>query len=371
MADGDIVFERAALLCYRLYDIADEIDLEAARRLLTEELRPLRLTREGAQYLELPRPPLGFTVGGRPLPLRDSTQLVDVTVRLFDHGAASVQVRVPITPGTRVSGLTPLADELYDSDAVDALCREVLEGVRHQLAPAMEGAHRWGQHESYTIIFAEELGGVSDAQGLLKHVDLARLLLGETGDVPLSRDEREEVTHARFSYTDRDLVVVDWNAAFVWEPSGSSDIPLLLELANAQLLELRYYDELLDVRLAATYDQIGKKRQDPFRLIRSPYHRLARRTLGTLMELQEFVERADNSLKVIGDVYLAKVYEAAVQQLRIPPWQASVTRKQDLLARTYGLLKGEIDTDRALTLEAAIVLLIVLEIVLAMFKVLT
>lgn len=371
MADGDIVFERAALLCYRLYDIADEIRLDAARRLLTEELRPLRLTREGAQYLELPRPPLGFTVGGRPLPLRNSTHLVEVSVRLFDHGAASVQVKVPIPAGTPVNGLTLLADELYDSDAVDALCRDVVEGVRQQLAPAMEGAHRWGQHESYTIIFAEALSGVDDAESLLARVDLARLLLGETGEAPLSRDETEAVTHARFSYTQNDLVVVDWNAAFVWEPSGSIDIPLLLELANAQLLELRYYDQLLDERLEGTYDQIAKKRQDPFRLLRSPYHRLARRTLGTLMELQEFVERADNSLKVIGDVYLAKVYEAAVQQLRIPPWQASVTRKQDLLARTYGLLKGEIDTDRALTLEAAIVLLIVLEIVLAMFKVLT
>ncbi|HYO52416.1 MAG TPA: hypothetical protein VEU50_06495, partial [Archangium sp.] len=76
-----------------------------------------------------------------------------------------------------------------------------------------------------------------------------------------------------------------------------------------------------------------------------------------------------NSLKIIGDFYLAKVYEASVKRMRIPAWQASVTRKQQLLAQTYGLLKGEVDTDRSLTLELTIVLLIVLEILFAFLQV--
>ncbi len=59
-----------------------------------------------------------------------------------------------------------------------------------------------------------------------------------------------------------------------------------------------------------------------------------------------------------------------MRRLRIPAWQASVTRKQQLLERAYQLLKGEVDTDRALTLESTIVVLIVTEIALAFFKVL-
>ena len=87
--------------------------------------------------------------------------------------------------------------------------------------------------------------------------------------------------------------------------------------------------------------------------------------LVTLLEMSEFIERVENSLKIIGDFYLARVYEAAVKQLRIPAWQASVTRKQQMLGRRLRLLKGEVDTDRSLTLEAMIVLLIVLELLLA------
>ena len=367
---GDIVFEQASLLCYRLHDIADEVDLEAAGRLISGGLRPLKLTREGSQYIELPRPPIAFHVGKRQLGLAGGEVEVELEVRLFDFGAASVQVSIPIPPGTGLEALTQLADSVYDGPAVDALCAEVVETVRTRVGPALRGAHRTGTVEGYTIVFTQSLRGIDAAPELLERVDLARLLLGEPASVRLSTAEREAVTSCHFSYTDQDLVVVDWNAAFVWEPSGSRDIPLLLELVNAQLLELRYYDALLEARLDETYTDMERKRRGLL-LIRSPYQRLTRRTLATVLELQEFIERAENSIKVIGDVYLAKVYEAAAQQLRLPSWQNSVTRKQELLARTYDLLKGEVDTDRALLLEATIVLLIVFEIVMAFLKVMS
>ena len=59
------------------------------------------------------------------------------------------------------------------------------------------------------------------------------------------------------------------------------------------------------------------------------------------------------------------VYEAAVEQIRIPSWKASVTRKQTMLGDIYGWLKGEVDTARSLTLEVMIVGLIVLELLVA------
>jgi len=78
----------------------------------------------------------------------------------------------------------------------------------------------------------------------------------------------------------------------------------------------------------------------------------------------------ENSLKIIGDFYLARVYEAAVEQLRIPAWKETVTRKQQILSDVYGWLKGEVDTARSLTLEVMIVLLIVVELLVAVGSVL-
>ncbi|WP_434386194.1 hypothetical protein [Melittangium boletus] len=362
MADAPLILEKAHVLCYRTFDIAEEINLELARRVVSADARRLKLGRDNSQYLQLPNPPLAFELGRRALALRGGPVTVDVTARLFDHGAASIILRVPVTPGTRLDALTALADELYDSVALEELALELIESVRQTIAPAILLPHLWDQNESYTVLFVERLQGNPSAEELVARADLARLLLGEVGNRPLSTRERESVTQARFSYTVDDLVVVDWNSAFVYEPSGSNDIPDLLEVANAQLLEFRYYDHLLDAHMGRIHDQVQARRNDWRALLRSPYRGLARETLTTLVDLNEFVERVENSLKIIGDFYLAKVYEAAIRRMRIPAWQASVTRKQQLLTQTYSLLKGEVDTARSLTLELMIVVLIILEV---------
>jgi hypothetical protein len=360
-----LVLEQSSILCYRLYDVADEIDLSVAASLLARDARRLRLSRSGAEYLLLPNPPLIVALGQRPLQLPSGLVEVEARARLFDHGAASIVLRVPVAPGTVLEALTPLADSLYDSPTVEALCLELVEGLRRAVAPAMEGAHLWEQVESYSVIFVERMRGAPSAAEILETADLARLLLGETQERQLSNAERQDVTHRHFSYGLRDLVVVDWNAAFVYEPSGSPDIPDVLEIANAQLLELRYYDDLLDQNLASVNDTLKRERGKVGALFRSPYPGLARRVQLTLLEMSELIERVENTLKIIGDVYLAKVYEAAVEQLRINVWKASVTRKQGMLGDVYGWLKGEVDTARSFALEVMIVGLILVELLVA------
>ena len=360
-----LVLEKASILCYRLYDVAAEIDLSVAESLLLRDARRLRLSRSGAEYLLLPNPPLVVSLGRRTLALPEGSVEVEARARLFDFGTASILLAVPIPPGTQLDALVPTADRLYDGPEVDALAHELVDGLRRAVAPAMETPHLWSQAESYGVVFVETLRGSPTAHEVLERADLARLLLGETTVPELSAAERADVTRRHFSYGTCDLVVVDWNAAFVYEPSGSEDIPDILEIANAQLLEFRYYDDKLDGSLLRVNDTLKRERRRIGSFFRSPYPALARQVRLTLLEMSEFIERVENSLKVIGDFYLAKVYEAAVEQLRIPAWKASVTRKQQILGDVYGWLKGEVDTARSLTLELMIVLLIVLEILLA------
>jgi hypothetical protein len=366
MEPQEVVIEQGQVLCYRIFDIAQEIDLFRAQEALSRAVRRMKLTRAGSEYLQLPDPPLTVELGRRMLPLGDGPVEVEALARVFAHGAASIILRVPIPGGTSLNGLIPLADELFDSPAVDALARELVTQLRRDLAPAETRGHLWDQSESYTIIYSSRLRGDPPASQVLATADLGRLLLGEREAHPLSAQEQAEVVKASFSYTERDLAVIDWNGAFVYEPSGSQDVPDVLEICNAQLLELRYYDDVLDRNIKAVYDGLETPPPGWKRLFRSPYRRLARRVMLTLLEMSEFIERVENSLKIIGDFYLARVYEGAVKRLRIRQWQASVTRKQDMLGKVYALLKGEVDTDRGLTLEAAIVLLIVVDIVLAL-----
>jgi hypothetical protein len=360
-----LVLEKAEILCYRLYDVADEIDLAVAESLLSRDARRLRLSRSGAEYLMLPNPPLVVGLGRRTLTLPDGPREVEARARLFEYGAASIVLAVPVPAGTMLDALTPTADRLYDGPEVNALALELVEGLRRAVAPAMENPHLWTQVENYTVVFVEGMRGSPSADDVLEQADLARLLLGETEVQELSVAERADVTRRHFSYGSRDLVVVDWNAAFVYEPSGSRDIPDILEIANAQLLEFRYYDEMLDGSLVRVNETLKRERRRIGSFFRSPYPALARQVQLSLLEMSEFIERVENSLKIIGDFYLARVYESAVEQLRIPAWKASVTRKVGMLGDVYGWLKGEVDTARSLTLEVMIVVLIVLELLVA------
>jgi hypothetical protein len=360
--------EAAQLLCYRIFDIANEIDLAKVQTRLQADTRRLSLSRENSQYLQLPDPPVTVELGRQSLPLASGARGVEALGRIFAHGAASIILKVPVAPGTPFEALVPLADELYDSPEVDVLAGQLMERLRQDIREACESPHLWGQTESYTVTFVQRFAGPVELSSLSHSAELARLLVGERAEPPLAGPEQSSITSTRFSYREDDLVVIDWNSAFVVEPSGSTDIPDLLEICNAQLLEFRYYDEILEKELQSTYDELQQERaRQRTRLVRSPYARLSRRLLTTVLETNEFVERVENSLKVIGDFYLAKVYEGATRRLRVHPWKEAVTRKQQLLAQTYQLLRGEVDTTRSLTLETAIVVLIVVELVLALW----
>src|SRR5690348_5402720 len=102
-----------ALLVYRLFDVADAVDLARAEQLLAVPRARLRL--EGAQSstaLEIPRAPVVVALGPRPLPLRGGVRDAEVTAKLYDYGVVSVQYRVEIAPGTRLADLVPVAEEL-------------------------------------------------------------------------------------------------------------------------------------------------------------------------------------------------------------------------------------------------------------------
>jgi hypothetical protein len=144
-------------------------------------------------------------------------------------------------------------------------------------------------------------------------------------------------------------------------------VQYILEFANAQLLELRFYDAVLDTELTRMYDQISEARAKPGRFFRRRFTHLLTHLLSIVADSTELVERAENSLKVTDDVYLARIYSAALEIFRGRAWRAGIDRKLAIIRETYAMLNAEGQAARGEALELAIVLLFVLEIVLASF----
>src|SRR5271154_6429175 len=367
---GSLVVREGRLLAYRLLDVADEIDLPAVEAKVQEgATRRGALTGEGARSLVISAPPLELALGRTTVTLpRSGARLeAEVSAHLFEYGAVSVCFDFPITPGTGLETLIPVCDEIFDSPELDQLAREQLGPLLARIGVA--GRLGWDGIETYTVIFVRTFDGHPLASEVLASPALASLVVGEPQSRRLSARQREDVLQHAHSYFEDDLVVIDWNSAFVLEPSGSRDIPDILELATSQLLELRYYDDLFGAELARVHREFSRaRRSNPITdLVRSPWVELGRAVVRRLVELTEFAERVDNALKVIGDFYLARVYESAVRRLRIRAWQSSVDAKQALLAQAYGLVRGENGDRRSTVLELVVIALIVVELLLALF----
>jgi hypothetical protein len=75
-------------------------------------------------------------------------------------------------------------------------------------------------------------------------------------------------------------------------------------------------------------------------------------------------ERMTNALKLIGDLYLVKIYARTAERLHLAAWQGSLDGKLDLIERISDVFTSRAATARAELLELAIVLLIVFEIAL-------
>ena len=355
---------------YRLFDVADEVDLARAEQLLASPSS--RLALEGTQTtaaLEIPRPPVHVTIGERALPLVSGARAAEARAHLFDHGVASIVYRLPIAPGTSLEELVPLCEELFaqPTPALDAAARAEAQELCRAVEPALERPHDWGGLETYHVLLVRRFEEPATAQETLAEAPIAELLLGETSPVPLSHGERSDVLKHTYSYLQDDLAVIDWNSAFLLEPSGVNDIPDLLEFATAHLLELRYYDALIDRELSKIYDEIEAGRSVPAVFTRR-YGRLQRKTAALLLELSEMTERLENAVKIVGDFYLARLYQGAIRRFRLPAWQESVLRKQKLLAGVNGLLSDAADTRRGELLEITIILLILWEILFALFR---
>ncbi len=146
----------------------------------------------------------------------------------------------------------------------------------------------------------------------------------------------------------------------------------VLEVANAQLLELRYYDELLDAELPHMYDLVEEARSTASLLAARRFAHLARRLYTLVAEVTELTEKVDNALQVTEDVYLAylaRIYASALDLFRVPKLGAAVDRKLAIVRDTYAALYDEASSSRAELLELAIIFLIVIEIVLALLRV--
>jgi hypothetical protein len=126
---------------------------------------------------------------------------------------------------------------------------------------------------------------------------------------------------------------------------------------------MRYVDQKLDRALDQAYETLSRRSWGPPRFFGSYAG-----DLRALAELQvdnaALFEGVNNTLKLIGDQYLARFYRVVNRRFHLDEWDASILRKLQTLESIYEKISVQASNRRMELLEWVIIFLIAFSIVL-------
>lgn len=364
--------EAGAVVVLRLYDVAFAIDLARLEPLMPAGAQVERppLARAEPKAIAFGTPPARLRLGSASLPLENGGSAeAEAWARVYDFGVVAIALRFAVRDEAWADyvALTRSLDRAAAAPTAAPLWTSLLERVRRSVAPAAERLSTSDLEEDYLLSVVNRWDRPVDAESVLREVDVAALLAEEPAEAPrgLSPQTRQELLRNRFSYYADDLAVLTWDHAFLVEPAEETDVAQVLEVANARLLELLYYDRRLDAELPRMYGRVAGTRRALRALSRRRYANLAHDLYTLVAEVTELTEKSENALKITEDVYLARVYTAALRVFRVPQRSEAVDRKLRIMRDTYQALYDEATAGRTELLEVIIVVLILAELVLA------
>ncbi len=349
---------KSFVMIYYCFDVGEEIDIDRLKKIFgkTPELSRIAIERLAPKYVQHKVPPLLIRLGEKSV----AGMKMGLEAKVYDFGVVTIRLWFPFT-GT-LEDLKKLNYKLVDNKEMDkeaeTQARLLVKEIGSAITKPMESG--FGDWESYIISSIKDFDRKTSPKELLdKHgTEIAQILRCEKRNI--SGQEIADALKNPLSYFESDLTIVDWNAAFIYDPSQSYDVPDVLEHAVIELLELRVYDKILDQHIDRTYDDIrGGKSPGIY-----PFSSTLKFLYEVKLEISDVIEHLENSLKLVGDLFLARVYSAAASRFYLEKWKSSVKEKLDTVESIYEMLSDRINDRRLIILEALIVLLFVIDIVL-------
>jgi hypothetical protein len=340
------------------FDLGYEIDLgRSAERLGAERSPPAFRHKRGApEEPGVSRSPLRFTRQVAPVVLGPFTTTGELEIAVYPFGGACLSYALPLD--LELERLVEVSASLYDNAELQRAARAEAERLLASLGDAVRAPQLAQAVEDYVIYRLEPLPLAAEP-GEAERELLARILRAESG--PLSRHEIENALDGRIAYRPDELVLVDWFGALL-VGSDMEDERRVLELTTVELVELRFLDGRLEERLDQAYGLLARSRMPFFGLSprTSEVERLARFQADSAILHENF----DNALKLLGDDYLARLYELASDRFHFVAWDTAIERKLATLENIYSKISDLAARRRAELLEWIIILLFVVDIVL-------
>ena len=180
---------------------------------------------------------------------------------------------------------------------------------------------------------------------------IATLLKSEKRE--LDENEVEHTISFQLKYAKDDLIIVDWDGAFVFDPDGESGESIeMLQLANLQLLRYRVLDEDLDERLQKASkltqsEDTNKKWFSGTKEVSQAFKEMIKIRSQSIAQF----EAMERSIKLIGDWYSARLYDLLAKKFRLDEWRSAIKDKLDSLEDIYSIISENLGVSKLHILE--------------------
>jgi hypothetical protein len=330
-----------------LYDVCEEINLETLRRILGVEARP-EPRHLSPEYVRFERPPVVQRL-----------EAINGELNYYEYGVVSIKLELPFE--TDWAELTELSARSMTNPDLEKKAVEVVRRCVEGVGPALVKPYENWLSEDYYIIHLKATDPACTAAELISghQNEIARIVRGEQAE--LSRSETEEILGSRLSYYPDDLLVVGWTAAFIHDTAEDAAPTIqLLEYANTQLLEFRYYDAVLSQLLQGVYRSLEKKGGvfTRWRLASQ-----AQNLNKIRLDIRELTERVDTSIKFLSDMFSARLYRLAAAKVGVDDYRRLVDGKLHTAGELYEFMMDQFHQSRAFVLEVLVVIILIIELV--------
>jgi len=340
---------------FHAFDVGYEIDLSGIKESQKVILRPTSTPKYFKNYhtpltIDLPHP---------------HTTSKCISCKVHNFGPLSLTYKIPFKnslDGVRAE-LQKIDNEYQEESIANA------KSVFNKIKSHITNAKFFQTQSSYVVIQLDPMPTGVTIDVLKKKYGgvIASMLRFETET--LSEHQKNEILNDAIGYFRGDMLVIDTEAAFVYDKEYE-EILDLFEFANIQRLELRYFDRLLDRQLNLIYEE--KLEKIPFTsylpFIRAPW-RGPVSDLGKLrVDISVISERLENSIKLAGETYFSELYTLLVDKLDLKNWHDSINKKLDIIADVRSVYQHKIDAIREDLLTMLIIILIFIELLVGLWK---
>lgn len=354
---------------YYSFDISNEIRLEKLEKIFGK--KPVELafiySRLTPKYVKYSQAPYLINLGKKTkqVALGEKYEF-SIDAKLYDFGVVTIRLSMNFKGSIKEMGL--LSNLLVENEEIEKEAWKQVELITQEIKDLLISPIDVITYEEYTIFHIKKADQKLHMPKLVGRYgrEIAAVLRSETEE--LSEAQIQDTLKSSISYFVDESVFVQWNNALVISDDEILDMMDVLEYANIQLLELRAYDYVLDKEIDAAYDALIEIKTKPWYQIGvEPFSPKLDKLEEVRLDVTQIIEKVENTLKIVGDPYLAKVYRIATEKFRLNEWKNNVQEKLGIMESFYGTVSNRVQNSRLLVLELFVALLFLIEVALYFF----